>query len=272
METGETRTGILLCGHGSRDAAALEEFAGLARAVAAHCPEPDFAFGYLEFAEPSLADALEALRARGVTRVLAAPAMLFAAGHVTDDIPGALGAYAAEHPGIEIAFGEALDTDPRMLGAATARVVEAIGDAREEILPEETLLLAVGRGAKDHAVNAKLAVIAHHIRDTLGLARAETAFAGIAEPRVEAALAHAARNHTGRTHGGRRHVERIVVLPYLLLTGVLVGRVRELAAAAAARHPEIDFVVAGHLGAHPLVVETFLARIEALRDPVVGVG
>lgn len=261
MASGEAKTGILLCGHGSRETAALDEFEELARAIAGHCPERDFAYGYLEFAAPNLPDALDALRARGVTRVLAVPAMLFTAAHVSDDIPSVLAAYAAANPNLDIRFGAALDTDPRMLGAATARVVEAIAAAPADVPPEATLLLVVGRGAKEPAVNAKVGEIARHICDTLGLARAETAFAGIAEPRVETALAHAAR----------RGLRRIVVLPYLLLTGVLVGRVRELAAAEAARHPAIEFVVAGHLNAHPLVIETFLARIEALREPTVGI-
>ena len=52
----------------------------------------------------SSARASIALRARGVDHVLAVPGMLFAAGHVKNDVPSVLNAYAAEH-GLRLADG-----------------------------------------------------------------------------------------------------------------------------------------------------------------------
>ena len=49
------RIGVLLCGHGSRDAGAVEEFAELAGALPGHLPEGWLVeHGYLEFANPVL--------------------------------------------------------------------------------------------------------------------------------------------------------------------------------------------------------------------------
>ena len=80
------RTGLLLVGHGSRDAAGNAEFEDLvARYRAAH-PELDVSHGYVEIAEPSLAVALSTLAARN-TRVIVVPLFLFAAGHIKNDIP-----------------------------------------------------------------------------------------------------------------------------------------------------------------------------------------
>ena len=47
-----TETGVLICGHGSRDAEAVREFELLAKALRPRFPDYDFATGYLEFATP----------------------------------------------------------------------------------------------------------------------------------------------------------------------------------------------------------------------------
>ena len=53
--------------------------------------------GYLEFARPVLRDGLDALREKGVDRILAIPAMLFAAGHAKNDIPSVLNTYTVRN-------------------------------------------------------------------------------------------------------------------------------------------------------------------------------
>ena len=50
------KTGILLCGHGSRDANAIREFAVLAKMLAQRLPDVDVDHGFLEFARPVLRD------------------------------------------------------------------------------------------------------------------------------------------------------------------------------------------------------------------------
>ena len=72
--------GVLVCGHGSRNRLAVEEFASLARQLQHNMGRVPVEYGYLEFARPILRDGLDALRQRGVSHVLAIPAMLFAAG------------------------------------------------------------------------------------------------------------------------------------------------------------------------------------------------
>ena len=69
--------------------------------------------GYLEFARPVLREGLDALRAQGVDRILAIPAMLFAAGHAKNDIPSVLNTYTAE-TGLPIDYGRELDILKRM--------------------------------------------------------------------------------------------------------------------------------------------------------------
>ena len=107
--------GVMICGHGSRDEAACDEFRRVVDRIAERLPEWPVEMGYLEFARPIIRDGLDALRARGVDHVLAVPGMLFAAGHVKNDVPSVLNAYAAEH-GLRLEMGRDLGIDAQAAG------------------------------------------------------------------------------------------------------------------------------------------------------------
>ncbi|HVH76042.1 MAG TPA: sirohydrochlorin chelatase [Stellaceae bacterium] len=244
-----TKSAVLICGHGSRDAAAVDEFEALAAALARHFPETDLAAGYLEFARPTIRDALAALYARGARRILAVPAMLFAASHVKNDLPWEVNSFAAEHPDVDIRLGRDLSIDAKLLGAAAACIAETDGDGAAR--RAESLLVIVGRGTNDPDANSNISKLARMLWEGMGFAWAETAFSGVAQPRVAPALERAAR----------LGFRRIVVFPYFLFTGVLVKRVYAETDRAAPLFPAIEFVKAPYLRDHPLVVETFLDRI-----------
>lgn len=121
-------TGVMLCGHGSRNQRAVGEFAVLAERLRERLPGVPVEYGYLEFANPVIHLGLDRLRQQGVTRVLAVPGMLFAAGHAKNDIPSVLNTYAAMHK-VEITYGRELGVDLKMLRAAGDRVAEAVDAA-----------------------------------------------------------------------------------------------------------------------------------------------
>ncbi|NOZ33263.1 MAG: sirohydrochlorin chelatase [Alphaproteobacteria bacterium] len=245
-----TGTGIMLCGHGSRNKLAVDEFAALAESLRARLPGVPLEYGYLEFADPVINIGLDRLREKGVTKVLAIPGMLFAAGHAKNDIPSVLNTYAARHD-CEITYGRELGIDLKMLRAAGDRINEALAAAPEKLGSSETLLLTVGRGASDPDANSNVAKVNRMLWEGLGLGWAETAYSGVTFPLVEPALEHAAR----------LGYKRIVVFPYFLFTGVLVKRIYAATDAVAARCPEIEFLRAPYLNDHPLVLETFVDRI-----------
>lgn len=238
---------VLLCGHGSRDPEAIAEFEAAAALLRGRLGGArDFSTGYLEFAGPTIGEALAGLAARGACEILAIPAMLFAARHVKNDLPREINTFAAAHPGVAVRFGRDLAFDPRLLDAAAGRIAGAAPDGRGE-----TLLLVVGRGTNDPDANSNVAKLARILREGMGFGRAEAAFSGVAHPRVDAAIARAAR----------LGFRRIVVFPYFLFTGVLVKRIYAQTDMAAARFAEIEFVKASYLADHPSVIEAFLDRI-----------
>lgn len=241
-------TAVLLCGHGSRDPEAIEEFELAAAALRPRLPEFDFATGYLEFARPTIRDGLALLAGRGAQRILAIPGMLFAASHVKNDLPWEMNSFIAENPGIDVRLGRDLGIDPKLLQSAADRIATA-ADGR--IPRSETLLVVVGRGTNDPDANSNISKLARMLWEGMGLGWAEVAFSGVAHPRVDAALMRAA------TIGFRR----IIVFPYFLFTGVLVKRIYAQTDAVAALFPEIEFVKAQYLRDHKGVLHAFRDRV-----------
>lgn len=237
---------VLLCGHGSRDRAAIREFEEAAAAVRARLPGRLFATGYLEFARPTIGEGLGTLAAQGAQQILAIPGMLFAASHVKNDLPWEVNSFAAERPDIEVRLGRDLAIHPLLLEAAAERIAIAVPDRRGD-----SLLVVVGRGTNDPDANSNIAKVARMLWEGMGFGWAEAAFSGVAHPRVEAALERAAR----------LGFRRIVVFPYFLFTGVLVDRIYHETDMVAARFPGIDFVKASYLRDHGNLIAAFLDRI-----------
>jgi sirohydrochlorin cobaltochelatase len=246
---------VLLCGHGSRDPEALAELEGFAATLRCRLPAADFGIGYLEFARPTIRDALAQLAARGARRIRALPAMLFAASHVKNDLPWEVNSFAAEHPALEVRLGRDLAIDPKLLRAAAARIAAVEPDAARR---GDSLLVVVGRGTNDPDANSNVAKVTRMLWEGMGFGWAETAFSGVAHPRVDRTLERAVR----------LGLRRIVVFPYFLFTGVLVKRIYAQTDAAARRFPEIEFVKADYLRDHPAVLDAFCERAAETADGV----
>jgi sirohydrochlorin cobaltochelatase len=251
--------GVLICGHGSRNRQAVGEFAQLAEGLRAKLPGVPVEYGYLEFARPILRDGLESLQSQGVKRVLAVPGMLFAAGHAKNDIPSVLNTFSAES-GLRIDYGRELGVDLSMIQAAGARIREAldvsdaaaVGRGEVPVPLSDTLLVVVGRGSSDPDANSNVSKVARMLVEGFGFGWGETVYSGVTFPLVEPGLRHAVK----------LGFRRIVVFPYFLFSGVLVSRIRQHTQLVASDHPELEFVEASYLGDHPLVINTFLERVQ----------
>ena len=253
--------GVLVCGHGSRNRLAVGEFASLAEQLRQMLAPVPVAHGYLEFARPILRDGLEDLRRQGVRHVLAVPAMLFAAGHAKNDIPSVLNTWAAK-TGIRVDYGRELGVDLQMIQAAGARIrscleqadAAAVAAGLAAVPADQTLLVVVGRGSSDPDANSNVAKVTRMLVEGFGFGWGETVYSGVTFPLVEPGLRQVVRL-------GYR---RVVVFPYFLFSGVLVSRIREHTQRVAADHPGVEFLEAGYLGDHPLVLATFTERVEEI--------
>ncbi|MDX1540995.1 MAG: CbiX/SirB N-terminal domain-containing protein, partial [Geminicoccaceae bacterium] len=96
--------------------------------------------------------------------------------------------------------------------------------------------------------------VARMLGEGMGFGWTEIGFSGVAHPRVDEVLERACR----------LGFERIVVAPWFLFTGVLIRRIYEQTDRVASAHLEVEFVKVDYLNSHPLVVETFVDRIEGI--------
>ncbi len=95
---------LLLVAHGSRRAASNDEVRELTRRVAARAAAryEHVACAFLELAEPSIPDGIQACIDAGADEVVVVPYFLSAGRHVAEDIPGEVRVKQVQHPGLRI--------------------------------------------------------------------------------------------------------------------------------------------------------------------------
>jgi precorrin-8X/cobalt-precorrin-8 methylmutase len=242
--------GIVVAAHGSRDPAAIAEVETLLALMRKQVPDRKIAHGFLEFALPTIDDAVRAMVEDGAGRVVMLPALLLAATHAKNDMPGELTLLKRQFPGVEFHFGAPTNLDPLLLQLAQQRIVEAEAPSQRTVRRDNSCLVVVGRGTNDPDANSDVAKLARMLEEGLGFGASYVCYAGTAEPALTDGLRRAAR----------LGCERIVVFPYFLFDGVLVKRIYAASDELSARQPELEVLKAGYLGAHEAVAQVFLER------------
>jgi len=117
-------TGFVVFGHGSRIESANESVRLAASRLAASSDlvvEPAF----LELGQPDLAGAVDALVARGASRIIVIPYFLTLGTHLQRDLPKLIEASAARHPSIAMEMTAPLDGHPALLDVLLDRAQRA---------------------------------------------------------------------------------------------------------------------------------------------------
>lgn len=249
--------GIVVAGHGSRDPDAVREFEALVELVRERAPQDAVSHGYLEFASPTIAQAVAANLAAGARQVAMVPGVLLAARHAKNDMPAEMQAMARDYPDIDFHFGAPMSLDPKLLQLAQERIVAAEASSPRTLRRSDTCLVVVGRGTTDPDANGEVAKLARMLEEGMGFGAATVCYSGTAQPLVADGLRRAAR----------LGYARIVVLPFFLFDGVLVKRIYAAADDLGAREPELEVLKAGYFGVHPLVADVM---IERAREAVAG--
>lgn len=234
----------LLLGHGSPDPAAHAELDDL-RALVGQRLGLDVGLGVLEFPAPGLPRLDEAFAAvRGSEHVAAQPLILFDGLHGQHDIPSAA-ASATARLGITIRLGDAFGRDPRLVQLLAARL-------RDCDVAEADLLLFVGRGSSETLACHQTEQVAQAVAAEVGVDHL-VCYTGISRPSLDEGMEAA----LGRRPG------RVLALPYLLHTGVLLRRVSEVLTPIAESHGA-ELVVLPHIGNAPALVDVVARRLEQL--------
>jgi sirohydrochlorin cobaltochelatase len=260
---------VVVVGHGTADPVGAEETRQIAALVAAMLPDVAVELGFLEVIGPSIGEALERLAARGCTEVVAAPLLLFTAGHARRDVPEAV-REGAMRAGLVVRQADALGCHPDIVALTQQRRREALAPLAP--VPEEnTVLLMIGRGSSDPTAHRQLHDFAvASCQDQINVptesarpyrSRIELGFVAAARPTLDEAIVNAAGGvGPGNSDGNGVPVRRVVVQPHLLFRGHVEEQVTAAVDRGRREHPGIEWVQVQRLGADRLVAQTLIDR------------
>lgn len=249
-EVPSQRQGVLIIGHGTRDAEGVSEFFELVKQVQLRQAPKRVEAAFLELANPTIDDGINALVAAGVEQIAVMPLLLFAAGHAKRDIPAAIRVAATRHRNVRFALADHLGCQPSMVDLSRLRFDAAL-QGQPDLDLSDTVLLMIGRGSHDPEANAEMYQFSRLRWEARATGRLEIGFTAITEPTIEQAV------NACRSFG----YQNVVVQPHLLFRGQLIDRVRDSVEIARSECSAKSWQLTEHLGPHPLLVDALTDRL-----------
>lgn len=235
---------LVVLAHGSRDRRSTDTADALITRLGRHRPGLVVEAAFLDLAEPRLDAVVDRLVAEGHRDPVVVPLLLSDAFHATVDVPAAVQAAVARHPGTTVALAPPLGPDPALLDAVDRR----LRAGRTEV---DGLVLVTAGSSVPGAVEAASA-LAEEWGERAGLP-AVAAFVSSAVPTVAQAVGLLRDRGAGRVGVGL----------LLLAPGVLPDRAVADAEAAGAA------VVGEPLGTDDVVLRLVLDRHATLARELV---
>ena len=251
--------GLVIAGHGSRDADGTREFEEALMLLKQRQPDRVITHGFLEFATPTIDEALRKNARMGSRKIVMVPGILFAASHGKNDMPVELLSVKPEFPEIEFHYGGPMGIHPLLLELFQERIISAEAQSAQMIPRHESLLVVVGRGTTDPDVNSNVNKLARMVEEGMGFGSSYVCYSGTAKPLVADGIARAAQM-------GYR---RVVVIPYFLFTGILIKRIYSAIDKIQPKFPDVEVLKAGYLGVHHHVTDVW---VEKAREALVGIN
>ena len=259
MSEGTDDFGLVIAGHGSRDADGTREFEESLMLLKQRQPDRLITHGFLEFATPTIDEALRENVRMGSRKIVMVPGILFAASHGKNDMPVELLSVKPEFPKVEFHYGGPMGIHPLLLKLFQERIISAEAQSAQMIPRHESLLVVVGRGTTDPDVNSNVNKLARMVEEGVGFGSSYVCYSGTAKPLVADGIARAAQM-------GYR---RVVVIPYFLFTGILIKRIYSAVDEVQPKFPDVEVLKAGYLGVHPHVTDVW---VEKAREALVGIN
>lgn len=242
---------LLLVGHGSRDQDGQREFLEFATKVQQAAGERPVVPCFLELAEPTIPQGLARCMELGYRDIAAVPVLLFAARHNKHDVPAEFDHVREHYPDLRISYGRHFGITTEIVDGLRALIEHAERQStRPEIGRDRTVVLVVGRGSSDPDANSDVCKLARILWEGSGLLSVETCFIGITHPRMPDGLQRCMLLQP----------QRIIVLPYLLFTGVLVKRIAVMARDFGQAHPEVEVLLTDDIGELPVFMDLLFER------------
>jgi sirohydrochlorin cobaltochelatase len=121
------RRAVILYAHGARDPRWAEPFEQLLRRVRARRPELPAVLAFLDYLEPDLKSAAQALAAEGITAIRVVPLFFGRGGHLRDDFPKQMTAAQAVLPQVQFEVVVAASEAPEVQDALADFALSGLG-------------------------------------------------------------------------------------------------------------------------------------------------
>ncbi|MDN3016999.1 sirohydrochlorin chelatase [Paenibacillus sp. BSR1-1] len=203
---------ILYIGHGTRSKKGAEEAKSFIQRVIERINVPIQEVSFLELTHPFIEEGFRRCVERGATEVTVVPLFLLAAGHIKEDIPNTIFALRENYPHIPIKVKDPFGVQGILLDGVAELVRDTVSD-----LSSNDSILIVGRGSSDPTIHNAFKEISLGIRQRLGIEHVLVCFLAAAEPRLDEGLENI-------SSGAAR---RVIVVPYLLFSGLLLNEVNQ---------------------------------------------
>ncbi|MFZ7944454.1 sirohydrochlorin chelatase [Neobacillus sp. 19] len=238
---------ILYIGHGTRSKKGAEEAKAFIKRVIERIDIPIQEISFLELTEPLMEEGFRRCVERGATEITVVPLFLLAAGHIKQDIPLILSGLQERYPEIQVTVKESFGVQGMILDAVADLVRETAG----YLVPEDRLLI-VGRGSSDPEILGDFSKIAGGIRNRLGIERVSVCYLAAAEPRLLDGFETITIGAVGR----------VIVVPYLLFTGLLLAEVSQ--EVRKRQRLGCEILHTGTLSSHRVIEEIIIEKVKNL--------
>ncbi|WP_299710887.1 sirohydrochlorin chelatase [uncultured Tenacibaculum sp.] len=255
------KEGILLCGHGSRRAAAVTSFKRLVTVLRERYEDKyEVDYGFLEFNHPTYEAAVERMYLNGVRKIYALPVILFAGSHAKNDIPFELNTLQTYHDDLTISMAKHIGVSSFLLDLSVKRIKETEAKL-SPVDRKDTCLIVVGRGTTDPDANSDVAKLMNMLWEGLGFGFATVGYSGTAYPNIKESLELV--NKLG--------FKRTIVIPFFFFTGVLLERIYG-AVSAMDEKSEHEYIYTDPFGTDELILKAFDERLDEAKNGIANMN
>lgn len=216
---GETKTGVLVVGHGSRREEANEDVREAARRIGERGGFALVEAAFLEIEHPNIAEGFKCLVERGARNITVHPYFLSPGRHTRGDLPREVRAVAQCYPDVQYQITEPLSAHPLVIEASIERIRETARVGSDPHRPDQAKhgkVYLVGAGPGDPGL------LTLRARDLLGSCDVILYDYLVDLDVMQFASPHAERIYVGKVSGGHHALQ--TEINRLLINHALEGK------------------------------------------------
>ena len=240
---------VVLVGHGSLRQASGASMIRLAALLRKQGVVQVATAGFLNFSQPTFADAVTRCARKGATHIAVQPYFLISGYYVKRVLPKLIAEAKAAHPQLTFSVADAFEYHPALVQMVLSRAAAVRTGAR----PERCCgLLLIAHGTPHPEANAPLYRVTEAIRERSDYTAVQLSFMEINAP----SIAEGVQRLAGEG------VEQVVAVPYFLQLGGHVAQdLPEAIERENAAYEGVDIMLADYLSYDPLLTEVIAERL-----------